>query len=130
MRSGSPLSVLSITPGEGYEGAIMNTNLLTLGLLAGLAFTGAAADKVLHSFDRIQLSDKFWAEGANFGDLNNDGVNDVVAGPYIYTGPDFKERRNLYPAKTTFKKKGADGTTVEIEGFEGALGVANKYSDN
>ena len=38
-----------------------------------------AADPVLHSFKKIRLSDKFWAEGANSGDLNRDGVNDIIA---------------------------------------------------
>ena len=108
----------------------MKTFSIILAFLTGIAFTTSGAEPVLHEFKKIRLSDKFWAEGANFGDVNNDGVNDIIAGPYIYIGPEFKERRQLYPATTTFKKKQADGTTVEIEGFEGALGVANKYSDN
>jgi hypothetical protein len=36
----------------------------------------------IHTFTRIQLNDQFWCEGANFGDLNNDGVNDVISGPW------------------------------------------------
>lgn len=99
--------------------------LLVVGVLAV-----TAAEPVLHSFRRIRLSDKFWAEGANFGDLNRDGVNDVIAGPYWYEGPDFQKRHELYPPTKTFRKKLPDGTETQIEGFEGALGVTNKYSDN
>ena len=31
----------------------------------------------LHSFRRVQLTDVYYSEGANFGDLNQDGVMDV-----------------------------------------------------
>src|ERR1051325_6224037 len=40
----------------------------------------SAADYQLHSFKKIQLSDQFWSEGANFGDFNHDGKKDVVSG--------------------------------------------------
>src|SRR5262245_52512452 len=90
----------------------------------------AATDNVLHSFKKIQLSDKFWAEGATFGDFNHDGVVDVVCGPYWYEGPDFKKVHEYYPANAKFTKKLADGKTQEIPGFQGALGTDNAYSDN
>ena len=62
-------------------------------LLGGLcaAISTATADE-LHAFKRIQLNDQFWCEGANFGDLNKDGINDLVSGPWWYEGPDFKKR--------------------------------------
>lgn len=104
-----------------------------ISLVCGVLFAGIAAeaaDAVLHSFKPMRLSNKFWAEGANFGDVNNDGINDIIAGPHIYMGPDFRVRKQLYPPTTTFTRKEADGTTTVVEGFEGALGVANKYSDN
>jgi hypothetical protein len=90
----------------------------------------SAEDHLLHSFKKIQLSDKFWCEGANFGDFNHDGKMDIVAGPYWYEGPDFTKRHEYYPADTTFKRKKTDGTEEQIPGFEGALGVNNAYSDN
>src|SRR2546423_7605276 len=103
-------------------------------LLLAVALTGSspasAKDYVLTSFKKIQLSDKFWCEGATFGDFNHDGKPDIVAGPYWYAGPDFKERHQYYPATHTFARKKADGTDEQIEGFEGALGVENTYSDN
>jgi hypothetical protein len=88
------------------------------------------AEPSTHIFRKTQLSDKFWCEGATFGDFNHDGKRDIVAGPYWYEGPDFKTRHELYPATTTFSHKKADGTAETIEGFEGALGENNTYSDN
>src|ERR1043166_8786196 len=89
----------------------------------------ACADE-LHVFQRIQLSDQFWCEGANFGDLNNDGKNDLISGPWWWEGPDFKKRHEIYPANTTFNLKLGPMTTVKVPGFEGTLGAANTYSDN
>jgi len=86
--------------------------------------------EILHTFKKIQLTDKFWAEGANFGDFNHDGKIDVVSGPYWYEGPDFKKRHEFYPANATFKHKKNDGTEEVIPGFEGGLGTINAYSDN
>ncbi|MGY8654496.1 MAG: FG-GAP repeat domain-containing protein [Verrucomicrobiia bacterium] len=56
----------------------------------------AAPPSVFHSFNRIELSDEYYAEGANFGDFNKDGKLDVVAGPFWYAGPTFKEKHEIY----------------------------------
>ena len=100
---------------------------LVWGLLA--AGSGPAADE-LRTFKRIQLSDQFWSEGATFGDLNNDGANDIVSGPWWWQGPDFSRRHEYYPATATFDLKLGPMTTVKVPGFEGTLGKDNKYSDN
>src|SRR5215213_3348801 len=97
-------------------------------LLSG--FVLPAFTEELHTFKRIQLSDQFWSEGANFGDLNNDGTNDLISGPWWWEGPDFKKRHEFYPATMAFNLKLGPMTTVKVPGFEGTLGVANKYSDN
>ena len=102
--------------------------LLAVSLCGGL--TAHAADYLQHTFKKSQLTDKFWCEGASFGDLNRDGKDDIVSGPYWYEGPDFTKAHEYYPAKATFKRKTADGTTETLPGFEGALGTENKYSDN
>ncbi len=98
-------------------------------LAFGLCTLSAHAANVIHSWKKIQLTDKFWAEGANFGDFNKDGKMDVVAGPYWWEGPDFKTRHEYYPATKSFKAKKGDKEET-IEGFEGALGKNNTYSDN
>ena len=100
-------------------------------LIGVVSFVSAAiAGQVSHTFRKTQLSDKFWCEGATFGDFNRDGKADIVAGPWWYEGPDFQKKHEIYPATRTFKLKKPDGTEEQIEGFEGALGVENKYSDN
>jgi hypothetical protein len=107
------------------------TKMLFLGgLLAAAAGLSAAEDYFLHSFQRIQVTDKFWSEGASFGDFNKDGVADVVSGPFWYEGPDFKQRREYYPATATFVRKTAGGQEEVIPGFEGALGSKNAYANN
>ena len=102
-------------------------------LLATILFAAAslyaATSGLLHNFKKVRVTDQFWAEGAAIGDFNHDGKMDVVSGAYWYEGPDFKKRREIYPANATFKRKKADGMEQTMPGFEGALGVKNAYSD-
>ncbi len=58
-----------------------------------------AEDKVLHTFERQKLSDVYFSEGANAGDLNGDGQNDVVYGPYWFEGPAFTAKHEIYEPK-------------------------------
>src|SRR5262245_36726990 len=44
------------------------------------------------SFVKVVLSTEFLTEGAAIADFDHDGHPDVVAGPYIYAGPEFKNR--------------------------------------
>jgi hypothetical protein len=59
----------------------------------------AAEQYKLHSFQKTQLSDQFFCEGASFGDFNRDGAMDIVSGPFWYAGPTFTERFEFYPPK-------------------------------
>ena len=102
--------------------------VVVLALWGAIVSAQAAADT--HSFRRVQLTDQFWSEGASFADLNNDGANDIISGPWWWEGPDFKTRHEYYPATKTFSLKLGPMTSVEVPGFEGALGKDNKYSDN
>jgi hypothetical protein len=52
------------------------------------------------SFERRQLSDAYYSEGAAIGDINRDGHVDLVAGPFYYLGPDFAIAREIYPPET------------------------------
>jgi hypothetical protein len=103
---------------------------LTLAVLLAGGSVTPAKDYLMHTFRKTQLTDKFWSEGATFGDFNRDRKIDIVSGPYWYEGPEFQKRHEYYPATMTFTRKKADGTEAKIEGFEGALGTENKYSDN
>ena len=87
--------------------------LIMVVLFAGQA---TAQDYPLHTFKKIQLSDKFWSEGSAVADVNRDGHLDIISGPYWYEGPDFKRRHEIFPATQTFTLKKEDGTEVQIEG--------------
>lgn len=97
------------------------------GVLLGAVFANA---EEVRTFQRIQLHDQFWSEGATFGDLNKDGHNDIIAGPWWWAGPDFKQRHEFYPATTTFELKLGPMTSVKVPGFHGTLGRENHYSNN
>ncbi len=69
------------------------------------------------TFKRIQLSDKFYAEGASVGDFNRDGNMDVAAGPFWFAGPDFTQR-NEYRAVKEFDPLGySDNFLTHIGDF-------------
>ncbi len=83
-----------------------------------------------HSFQKIQLTDRFWSEGANAGDFNQDGKMDIVAGPYWWEGPDFTKRHTYYPDTRSFKLEQPDGSVKIIPGYPGELSGKNGYSEN
>lgn len=120
--------------GLGFCITVENTRTMIRPLIftafVSATFLVAAKNYSLHTFKKFQLTDQFWAEGANFGDFNRDGKNDIVSGPFWYEGPNFKTRHEFYLATEKFKVKKADGTEETISGFEGALGTNNTYSKN
>ena len=71
---------------------------LGLCLQASLAGYSFADELFRHSFERIQLTDEYYSEGANFGDINGDGVMDAVYGPFWFAGPEFQSSFPVYPA--------------------------------
>ncbi len=52
------------------------------------------------SFRKIQISDKFYCEGATCADINGDGHQDFIAGPYWFAGPQFTESHEYRPAQS------------------------------
>jgi hypothetical protein len=58
------------------------------------------ASQVSSHFRMQQLNDFFYSWGATAGDLNRDGVPDVIAGPFYYLGPDYTERREFTAARS------------------------------
>ncbi len=105
------------------------SQLLVLVFALGLTSTLAASQRLVHTFKKVQLTDQFWAEGADIGDFNHDGQMDVCSGPFWYEGPDFKKRHEFRPANAAWKRKKSDGTEETLPGYEGALGENNAYSD-
>lgn len=47
-------------------------------------------------FERLVLTDQYYCDGVAAGDINSDGVTDVVAGPFWYEGPDFSVAHAFY----------------------------------
>ncbi|MFH5834169.1 FG-GAP repeat domain-containing protein [Halalkalibaculum sp. DA384] len=80
---------------------------------------GQDKDYVIHEFEKIKLSSTFYAEGAGIGDLNQDGIPDVAAGPYWYEGPDFQTRHAFYEPVEFDPYKYSDNFIVNIEDVNG-----------
>ncbi len=60
-----------------------------------------AAERVSPNFRKVQLDGFAYAWDTAVADINRDGVNDLVAGPYYYLGPDYTKRREIYIATTS-----------------------------
>jgi hypothetical protein len=108
----------------------MRSRLLQSVAWGTIAGSLLAAEPTLVSYRKLHLEKYYWSEGAQFGDLNQDGRPDAVSGPYWWEGPDFTQRHEIYPAKTTFALKQADGTEQRLPGFEGVFGRRNAYSSD
>jgi putative membrane-bound dehydrogenase-like protein len=81
----------------------MATDLIRTFLVTWLVLAASichAETRTIHSFKKLQLSDSFLSEGATFGDFNNDGVMDIVSGPYWYAGPAFTDRHEYYTPRS------------------------------
>jgi len=76
-------------------------------------------DHLLHKFNRQELTDVYFSEGANVGDLNRDGKIDVVYGPYWFEGPDYKIKHELYPPVPQPREKYADNFFNWVYDFNG-----------
>lgn len=67
-------------------------------LLKDLSLRTMPKEQVSKNFSMQQLNDMYYAWGAAAADFNKDGKMDVVAGPYIYYGPDFTTYREIFTA--------------------------------
>ena len=96
---------------------------LGLGRLAVMACSlivapvAMAEDREAISFKKIVLGERFFSEGASFGDLNRDGKADLVAGPFWFEGPSF-EKRNAYYTPAPFDPHGySDNFFAYVQDF-------------
>ncbi len=67
-----------------------------IALIGILSVIGARAEHALHSYDRVMLTDVYYSEGVNAGDIDNDGATDIVYGPFWFAGPDYKRKGIIY----------------------------------
>lgn len=51
-------------------------------------------------FTAQRLTPFYYSWGADVGDINRDGITDVVAGPFYYLGPDYLKRGEIYRSPT------------------------------
>lgn len=61
--------------------------------------SGAPPDAAAVGFRKLTLDREFRCEGGAYGDIDGDGVTDVVAGPHWYAGPSFTERHEIWAAE-------------------------------
>jgi putative membrane-bound dehydrogenase-like protein len=94
--------------------------LFTAGVASCLGGIVVADDHhVLHEFSRQQLTDVYYSEGAAAGDLNGDGLTDLIYGPHWYAGPSFEEQREIYPAVPQPRERYADHFFAWVYDFDG-----------
>ncbi len=82
------------------------------------AFSPAnGSDHELVTWETKQLTDKFYGEGAFFGDFNKDGAMDIVSGPFWYEGPEFTDMHEYRPAKEYDPLGYSDNFLTFVEDF-------------
>ena len=75
-------------------------------------------------FQQKKLTDLYYSEGIAAGDINRDGIKDVVAGPFYYLGPDYKVAKEIYHSETydpSFHNRGTytDSFFTYVHDFNG-----------
>lgn len=80
-------------------------------------------ERAIHTFERQKLSGTYFSEGANAGDINGDGVLDVVYGPYWFAGPTFEKKHEIYPPKPQPTEQYADNFFNWVYDFNGDGGA-------
>jgi hypothetical protein len=85
----------------------------------GLVLAGElrSEDRLLHTFDCQQLTDVYYSEGANAGDLDQDGKPDIIYGPYWFRGTDFQTKHEIYPVVAQPREAYADNFFSWVHDF-------------
>ncbi|HWC95936.1 MAG TPA: FG-GAP-like repeat-containing protein [Candidatus Sulfopaludibacter sp.] len=78
-----------------------------------LAMKVTPAEKVSPNFRVQRINDMYYSWSAAAADFNRDGVLDVVAGPYIYYGPDYTKSREIFPAVALSPSKDFTGVNCQ-----------------
>lgn len=100
-----PVSVATADKGEDYGpvalyvGKGTEVSFKNIGY-RDIAMVEAPADQVGSRFKVQRLTPYYYNWSAVAADFNHDGKLDIASGPYIYYGPGFTTRREIYPAHT------------------------------
>ncbi|MEW4562566.1 VCBS repeat-containing protein [Bremerella sp. JC770] len=93
--------------------------LLSPALLLGLGSL-SAEDLQSTNFEKIRLTEEYYAEGASVGDFNQDGKTDIVCGPHWFAGPDFQAKHTFYDGKAFPNDRGySDNFFSFVDDFNG-----------
>jgi len=93
---------------------MLKLSWISAALILAIASASCGADASI-TFKKIQLEDKFYAEGAYYADFNHDGKLDVVAGPFWYEGPAFEKKHEVRPPQS-FDPKGYSDNFLTFTG--------------
>ncbi len=96
----------------------MSWSLRAFALLVAVA-AASHAQAACPTFEKLQLTDQFYCEGAYFADFDRDGDLDVVSGPFWYEGPEFKTRHEVRPPQAYDPKGYSDNFLTFTGDFNG-----------
>lgn len=72
--------------------------LILLTAMCVMSRITVAEERPVAQFRKQVLTDRYYADGINAGDINNDGHVDIVCGPFWFEGPEFKIAHEFYAA--------------------------------
>lgn len=99
MQSGTTSNASDYGPIALYVGATDEVEFKDLSY-KDLRLREIEPEKVSSNFLMQRLDEFYYSWGVAVADLNRDGHQDVIAGPYYYLGPNFTERREIYLAES------------------------------
>ena len=108
--AGNPVTPAGASGGSGGTGdEVMATGIGRVGVEADSGTSGVPAEPTPNtprvvSWETRTLSTLHTAEGADAGDIDGDGVIDLVAGPTWYKGPEFDVGGTLLPSPPSFSR--------------------------
>ena len=77
------------------------------------------SEQVSSHFRMQRLNDFFYSWGVTAGDINHDGVPDIIAGPFYYLGPNYTEKHEFTAARTYSPGNFPEGMTYFAYDYTG-----------
>ena len=76
-------------------------------------------EQISSHFRKQSLSDFEYSWGAAAGDINKDGIPDIVAGPFYFLGPDYTERHEFTTARSYAPSAFPEGHNYFVYDYNG-----------